>query len=73
MLGGCYNLELSEMVPTKHRYYEEPEESLNQDASSSGILTVGEDEIKTMLNVCSCLVQKRILITTWFKWEVAKC
>ena len=40
----------------------------SNDASSSGVLIVSEDGIKFI--VCHCLVQKGIILTFWFKWDV---
>ena len=77
MLGASCNLELSEIVVTKHRNPEETEEGRASDsskyASSSVLLTVCEDRMKTMLKVFSCLVQRGVSLTVWFDLEVGYC
>ena len=40
-------------------------------ASSSDILTVSKERIKTLLNVANSLVQKGVMLTAWFQWEVS--
>ena len=34
---------------------------------------VYDDRIKIMLKVFNCLVQKGVIFTPWFNWEVGQC
>ena len=60
----------------KHRNPEETEEGMTS-ASIKGCIQflcldwVHEDRIKTMCKVLNCLVQKGVILTDWFEWEVA--
>ena len=63
MLGESCSLELSEMVLAKHRHPVETEQAMasasSKDASSSGVLKVSEDRIKTILKSLQLLGLKR--------------
>ena len=62
MLGASCSSEILELVQTKSR---NPEETGQGPVSASS-----KDGIKTMLKVFNCFVQKGVILTPLFKWEV---
>ena len=75
MLGASYSLELSEKVLTEQRNPEETEDGMASGSSKESIQVwclkgISKDGIQALFKVSHGLLQKRIILTTWFQAKV---